>query len=471
MKNQTLLSLLSVAFIALVGMRYNVSILAWIVFVPLLLLVRVTNGFKNWFFVFMILQIGYFLQVAKIITDPMPLVMALMFSAPMALGSFVFLWVFEKIRRRVGDMLGVFFFASLMSVGEWLTYYTSELGSWGAMSYTQLDNLAFLQLSSLFGITFGSFFIYLSSAFVAVFIASNEKKRFLKPALISCSIYVMFYTYGVIRLENIQPSKTIKVATVISDMQITPEGIPDEKYLQNGTKTLVEKTIKAIKQGAKLIAWNEGATIIFKEQEKNFVKELKEISKRYQVDLIIAYIVPIDGIKKFENKYIYLQNGELKDEYFKNHPVPGEGSVRGNKVTKVVELDGVKISGAICYDFDFPTLGRELAKNGTDIAVVPSSDWKGIDRVHAKMATVRAIEGGYALLRPARGATTIATDAYGNIRASMSYFEENDRIMMASLPTKRVFTLYSRVGDIFPIVLLLFVGFVGWLYMKNKISN
>ncbi len=468
MKNRALLSILSIIFIALVGMRYNVSILAWIVFVPLLLLIRITNGFKNWFLVFIILQIGYFLQIVKIITNPMPLVMALMFSIPMALGSFVFLWVFEKIRRRVGDILGVFFFASLMSVGEWLTYYTSELGSWGAMSYTQLDNLAFLQLSSLFGITFGSFFIYLSSAFIVVFIASNEKKRFLKPALISCSIYVMFYTYGVIRLENIQPSKTIKVAAVISDMQITHQSILDKKHLQNNTKFLIKKTIKAIKQDAKLIAWNEAATIIFKEQEESFIKELKEISKRYHVDLIIAYIVPIDGIKKFENKYIYLQNGELKDEYFKNYPVPGEGAIKGEKIAKVIQLDKVKISGAICYDFDFPTLGRELAKNNTDIAIIPSSDWKGIDPIHAKMATVRAIEGGYALLRPVREATTIATDAYGNIRASMSYFEKNDRIMIALLPTKRVSTLYSKVGDIFPMILLLFVGFVVIRYIKSR---
>ena len=37
---------------------------------------------------------------------------------------------------------------------------------------------------------------------------------------------------------------------------------------------------------------------------------------------------------------------------------------------------------------------------------------------------VRAIEGGYALLRPVRGATTYAFDAYGNIRASMSYLKK-----------------------------------------------
>jgi len=169
MLNTKVLWILSITFIALVGMRFNISILAWVMFVPLLLLVRGIKNKKSWFSILLLTQIAYFLQMSKIITDPMPAVMALLFSAPMALGAWIVLWIFEKVRRHLGDSISIFFFASLMSVLEWLTFYTTELGSWGSMTYTQLDDLAFLQLSSLFGITFGSFFIYLSSAFIAVF--------------------------------------------------------------------------------------------------------------------------------------------------------------------------------------------------------------------------------------------------------------------------------------------------------------
>ncbi len=458
--NRVFLWILSVLFIALVGMRYNVSILAWVMYVPLLILVRDTKGFKGWLWIFLLLQVAYFLQVAKIVTDPMPYAMALLFSAPMAVGSFAILWIYEKIRVRIGGLLGIFFFAALMSVSEWLTFSTSELGSWGAMSYTQLDDLAFLQMSSLFGITFGSFFIYLSSAFIASFIVTKEKKALLKPALIMIGIYTLFYTYGVFRLENTQNAPTLKVAAIVSDMLITPEGIPKKLYLQKGTQILIDKTKQAISYGAKLIAWNEGATIIFKEDEEHFIQQIKTISKESDVDLVIAYIVPIDGIKKFENKYLYIQKGEVVDSYFKYHPVPGEGSIKGDKIAKVIHHDKTNISGAICYDFDFPNLGRLLAQKGVDIAVVPSSDWKGIDHIHAQMAMLRAIEGGYSLLRPVRGATSYAFDAYGRVRASMGYFEENERIMIASIPTKQVKTLYCKVGDIFPMILLLFLGFV-----------
>jgi len=470
MLNTKFLWLLSITFIALVGMRFNVGILAWVMFVPLLLLVREIENKKSWFLIFCLIQLAYFIQISKIITDPMPIVMALLFSVPMALGSWIVLWIFEKVRRRIGDSIGIFFFASLMSVSEWLTFYTTEFGSWGSMTYTQLDDLAFLQLSSLFGITFGSFFIYLSSAFITVFIVNKDRTQFIKPAIITSVIFLLFYSYGVIRVENgLSKGSHVLVAGISSNMQITPHKIPDKQYLKEGTNILIKKTKIAIERGAKLIAWNEGATIIFKEDESKFIEQVQMISSLNNVDLFIAYILPVDGIKKFENKYLFISQGKILDEYFKYHPVPGEPAIKGTHYAKMGVLEYANVSGAICYDFDFPVLGRELAKKDVDIAVVPSSDWKGIDPIHGQMAMVRAIEGGYSLLRPVRGATSYAFDAYGNVRASMSYFEENDRIMMASLPTKKIWTLYGVVGDIFPFFLILFMMLIGIrVYFKNS---
>jgi apolipoprotein N-acyltransferase len=332
-----------------------------------------------------------------------------------------------------------------------------------------LDDLAFLQLCSLFGITFGSFFLYLSSAFMTVFIANANRKLFIKPAIISFVVFILFYSYGVWRVESgMQQGEHILVAGIVSDMQITPKGIPNKKYLEEGTNRLLDKSKIAIERGAKLIAWNEGATIIMKEDEPRFVEQIKMLSSEHDVDLFIAYIVPIEGIKKFENKYLFISKGKILDEYFKFHPVPGEPAVKGENEAVVADLNYANVSGAICYDFDFPTLGRDLGRRGADIVVVPSSDWKGINTIHGLQAMVRSIEGGYSLLRPVRGATSFAFDAYGNIRASMSYFEDNDRIMIASLPTKRVWTLYTVVGDIFPFSLLVFLGFIGLIYLRKN---
>ena len=69
------------------------------------------------------------------------------------------------------------------------------------------------------------------------------------------------------------------------------------------------------------------------------------------------------------------------------------------------------------------------------------------------MARVRAIEGGFSLVRATRAGTSAAFDPYGRVRASMSAWEENERVMLATVPTARVATPYTRVGDV-PVVLL-----------------
>ena len=109
-------------------------------------------------------------------------------------------------------------------------------------------------------------------------------------------------------------------------------------------------------------------------------------------------------------------------------------------------------TGAICYDFDFPALALEQARLGLDLAVVPSSDWRGIDPVHTQMASLRAIEGGFSLLRSTRFGLSAAFDSTGRARAWESSFESKDRVMLATLPARGRPTLYRAIGDVFVVL-------------------
>jgi len=91
-------------------------------------------------------------------------------------------------------------------------------------------------------------------------------------------------------------------------------------------------------------------------------------------------------------------------------------------------------------------MARDQGKKGAGIAVVPSSDWFGIDPFHTRMTRIRAIEGGFSVIRPVRWATSEAYDAFGRIRGSMPYNEGN-RVMIVDIPTYPVKTLYAQWGD------------------------
>jgi apolipoprotein N-acyltransferase len=144
---------LGVALTALSGMRFGVAALAWVAPVPWLIYLRHTTGWRSRLAFAGALQIGLLLQILKIITAPIPALMAPMFSVPMALGATVAFVLFESWRRRAGDGWGLLLFPALSVVFEWAGASGSELGSWGAAAYTQIDNLAPLQTTAVFGLS------------------------------------------------------------------------------------------------------------------------------------------------------------------------------------------------------------------------------------------------------------------------------------------------------------------------------
>src|SRR5262249_991942 len=109
------------------------------------------------------------------------------------------------------------------------------------------------------------------------------------------------------------------------------------------------------------------------------------------------------------NKYrTYLPDGTMADEYVKRHPVPGDPDDVGTAHARVVTFGGVNAPGAICYDYGFPAIARDNAVDGASVALVPSSDWRGVDPEHGQMAVMNAVAVGLPMVRPVRAATSIA---------------------------------------------------------------
>jgi apolipoprotein N-acyltransferase len=74
------------------------------------------------------------------------------------------------------------------------------------------------------------------------------------------------------------------------------------------------------------------------------------------------------------------------------------------------------------------------------------------------MAALRAIEGGFSLLRSTRFGLSAGFDPYGRARAWESAFDTRTRVLLASLPAQRVPTLYARIGDAFVLACAMFVA-------------
>jgi len=453
---------LGVAFSALAGNRFNVGVLGWVASVPLLIHLRHTSGWRARLWLLGALQLGHFLNVLKIITEPIPWFFAPMFSVPSATTAFVAFLLFEGLRRQLGDRWGVALFPALVVGLEWLGATGSEMGSWGALAYTQLGNPALLQLASVFGLAGIGALLAATSGLLAVLLDSRGPERWMS-ALIGLAIAILAaHAYGAWRLDRVLPGPSVAVGTVTSDIGMTPEGLPPDDVLKAGTEQLFDRTRLAIAQGAKLVVWNEGATAVTADTEPALLQRAGRLAQDTDTDIVLAYVLPLDGMARFENKYVWVGPEGIVETYFKHHPVPGEGSVRGEDPIQVWARPYGRAGGAICYDYDFPALGQAHARQDAGLVVVPSSDWRGIDPFHTQMAAVRGIEGGFSVVRSVRWATSGAYDAMGRVRGTASWWA-GDRVMVAQVPTTRVDTPYSRLGDVLPAGagLLLVVGIGG----------
>jgi apolipoprotein N-acyltransferase len=433
----------------LTGPRWGIGALAWLAPVPYLLYARRARGWRQWAAMFGVLLLGYCLQCAALATPPVPMIAVIGFGPPLALLRFGAVAVSEAVRRRTGEGAGILGYVAATVLLDWIGYGATELGSWMATANSQVGSLPFLQLASIAGLAGLGALMAWTAGLIATMIGSRSVAR-VRQAAVLAVVLVVGLLWGTFRVDKPLPGRSVAVAAVATQVGPGESGLPDDATLAANTEDLFQRTRIAAARGARLVAWNEIATLVHPDQEPGFTARARETARELGVDLVLAYgVLESKSPVLFNNKYLFISDtGEVLDTYQKHHPVPGEPSIRGTGPLRVLNRPYGNVGGAICYDYDFPAMAREHARRGADLVVVPSSDWRGIDPVHTFMARTRAVEGGFALLRSVRWAPSGVFDARGRIRGWMPATDDNDGVMVAQVPVGRTPTIAATVGDV-----------------------
>lgn len=128
---------------------------------------------------------------------------------------------------------------------------------------------------------------------------------------------------------------------------------------------------------------------------ENIVHRFSELSISYNINIITGSMPEMKDGTLYNVGYLCRRDGSI-DRYEKIHVTPDEEKVwgmQGGKSLKTFDTDCGKIGILICYDSEFPELGRLLADDGMDILFVPflTDTQHGYSRVrHCSHA--RAIE-------------------------------------------------------------------------------
>jgi apolipoprotein N-acyltransferase len=164
--------------------------------------------------------------------------------------------------------------------------------------------------------------------------------------------------------------------------------------------------------------------------------------------------------------------GHVVWRYQKAHPVPGEPFSPGDGNVPTVQTPFGRLATVICFDADFPATLRQAGQAGADVLVVPANDWREIDPYHTQMATFRAIENGYSLVRQASHGLADTVDPEGNVLGTADFFTTDPQVMVAAVPMRGVQTLYATIGDLFAWLCLLgLVGLTALVIVRTRRSG
>ena len=374
--------------------------------------------------------------------------------------------------ERLKGIVSTFVFPSVYVLMEFITVSYNPSGSYGMLAHTQ-SSLAFLQLISITGI-WGVTFVIIWTASVINWLWDHAfNKHVLRQSL---WVYVLpvlvILLYGQIRLAQQTTEGTVRIASIsipIDKQHHIYSEYPDSINEQFNSSFLDNCHIAALSR-AKLVLGTEGIINVTSDEESEYIERAKAIARQDSIYIGLPMVVyPINTPQALPmNKITWISpQGEILFTYHKAKPTPGEGSY-GDGIIRYFDSPYGRIGSTICFDMDFPSFLHQIHSMNIDIMTVPGNDWKEITPYHTYVASFRAIEQGFHLVRATSWGLSASFNSRGQVLSAQDYYVSNDVILYSDVPMQGQSTVYSVVGDLFAWLCILFFISISIFVLINR---
>lgn len=342
-------------------------------------------------------------------------------------------------------------------------------GTWGSVGYSQ-GNVYLLQLTALTGIYGVTFLLYATASLL--FEALQQRRAGRPggwPVGLALGLLIGCLGGGWLRVRHQAPARaSVRVlGLTFQDARSWPwfrEVVWGQHLTLGRDSTLIRQKAGAahryylaqMRQYAQQyrpqwVIWNEAALVVYRPDSAAFAARNAQFAAANGLYLGVTYFLVERGFPArpgTNHLTIFSPQGQVVYDYVKNKPVSGlEPAVAGQQPPTVFRVGPVAYAGAICADFDYPSLIRQAG--AADVVFAPAADWPGIRDLHARMAATRAVENGFALFRiTGQGKSSLAT-AYGEEVRSQYHLAPDVRAFVATVPVQKVWTPYRAWGDVF----------------------
>ena len=515
---------LSGVLMVLVFPKINLSYLAWIALVPLLVSIHDANwkqsfvlglvtgpvyfvGTLNWF-----MALGPFSSWFWVILGFIALTLYLstyIFIFTVSVNFIARYWMLNTGYRGASSehpassiqYPAYSFLVAIVWTGlEILRGHVATGFPWACLGYTQWENLPIIQISSIAGMYGVTFLVVMINGAIANFLINIHRWRSsLKAAAIPFALLMISLIYGWIALSGSSQGEKIKVALV-------PGNVEQMEKLRSwgDAEWIFDKYARATERAAvqkpDIIVWPETSVPRYTFGSSSALSELKSYVRRWGAYFLTG--TPHREMnpewRTYNSAFLLSPNGEEIDRYYKIHLVPvGEffpmkrylPKSWQKMVTGVSDWDSgdrytifsappARFGVVICFESIFPELFRKFVSRDVNLMGIITNDawFQGTyaPEQHYSVALFRAVENRTAVFRCANHGISGIIDPWGRVSQKLDP-DSDESYLVGEVPLLSGGTFYTRHGDYLPWACLAMAVFLvlqtWWVFSRKQTPN
>lgn len=345
------------------------------------------------------------------------------------------------VARRLTPVSGVFAFAFLWTGFDYLL----SLGDNGAASspaYAEIGMPWMIQSASVFGLWGVTFVVALFAAAGAMFAVTRQHLF----ALLAAGILALNLGYGAFRIATAPQTPTTGVGLVADDDLVPLRFKADETSALKVVKAYADAArLLANEQQASLLVFPERVAVLKPEWKSAVNAELETLAHSGHAAVVMGF--DERSTPRHNAALYYFANGAAPLSYTKRHLIPGLESAVFTPGDRSFMVVNDRTGVAICKDMDFPATLRSDALAGPTLYAVPAWDFDKDGAWHARLAIMRGVENGFAVVRAANNGLLTISDAYGRVIAAKATAGGGMVTLRGEVARGPGKTLYADVGD------------------------
>ena len=345
------------------------------------------------------------------------------------------------VQSRSIPLAALFAFPTCWTALEFITELAAPNGTNGSWAYSQMSAPVLIQSASLFGMYAVTFLICLFANTLAM--GLRVRREVVVAVSVGATICMVNVAFGFVRLTEPQ-HEIIRVAGIVDETAVAnswrSHSLPDDVKV---TETYAREIRQAAMEGATFVVTPEGGMASIPEVQNAIVAPLTAVSMQTGVQIVAGFHTDRPAA---DFALSITPDGAIQ-RYDKRHPVPGlEDRYRPGRASGWL---GHGRAMEVCMDMDFPGTIRPDAAKGVRLMGVPAGDFVVDGWLHGRLAVMRGVENGFAMVRPAHNGLVIASDAQGRLVAVKKDAPAGLTMVLADLPLGPGRTLYVCIGNAF----------------------